>query len=277
MQNTSFSDIFIDKSVIYSNTFNEYMNLLCSCLQFKNLPSNDIPHEFLFKILFEEGKIGYYKNMFFRVSYASGSRDIYGRMANVRLTADNGTHFLEKRENVAILRANPQAYPMISIISSMASEFTLSKVAMLQNIVASQNPQIIEVDSKDEKYTIETALLQKSEGKPAILVRKGLSGTLAVKPTASDFMADKYQQLCKELRDEFLTKIGILTANTNKRERVQTAEVNATIGEAIDSIYMIIDTFNDDAIRFNVDVRLELNASIERLYAGDEEIEESEV
>lgn len=272
MQNTSFSDIFIDKSVIYSNTFNEYMNLLASCLQFKNLPK-DIPPQFIFKILMEDGKIGVYKDMYMRVSDASGGRDIYGRMAYVRLTADNGQHFVEKRDNVAILRANPQSFPMVSIVSSMASEFTLTKVAMLQNVVASMNPQIIEVDSKDDKYTIETALLQRAEGRPAIIVRKGLASTLNVSPSASLFMADKYQELCKELRDEFLTKIGILTANTNKRERVQTAEVNATIGEAIDSIYMIIDTFNDDADRFNIGVRLELNSSIERVYLKDGESE----
>ena len=58
------------------------------------------------------------------------------------------------------------------------------------------------------------------------------------------YLVDKFEQARDAERDTLLNKLGILTSNVNKRERVQSAEVNATLGQATDYIYLLIDTFN---------------------------------
>ena len=65
--------------------------------------------------------------------------------------------------------------------------------------------------------------------------------------------------------------MGILTANTDKRERVQSAEVNAKLGEASDYIYLLIDNFNRQATSYGLPFRAVYNGSMEEIYEdGDE-------
>ena len=67
------------------------------------------------------------------------------------------------------------------------------------------------------------------------------------------FLADKFNEMKKEYRNEFLSRLGIMTANTMKRERVQTAEVNAGMGEAVDLIYTVIDFWNKQAESYGLE------------------------
>ena len=78
-------------------------------------------------------------------------------------------------------------------------------------------------------------------------------------------------------RDKLLNKLGIMSANINKRERVQVGEVNATVGQCSDYIYMLVDCFNKQMDTYGLPFKMELNGSLEELYTGGPEEEETEV
>ena len=70
-----------------------------------------------------------------------------------------------------------------------------------------------------------------------LVVSPDLGDGLKAVNIGTEFLVDKFEEVRDTERDTLLNKLGILTANTDKRERVQSAEVNATIGQATDYIY----------------------------------------
>ena len=86
-----------------------------------------------------------------------------------------------------------------------------------------------------------------------------------------NFLVDRFAEARDQERDTLLNKLGIMTANINKRERVQSAEVNATIGQATDYIYLLIDTFNKQCETYGLDYEMQLNGSLEEIYLGGQD------
>ena len=69
-----------------------------------------------------------------------------------------------------------------------------------------------------------------------------------------------------------------MTANSSKRERVQTMEIEAGVGESIDLIYSIIDYWNKQNETYGLPYEMEFNGTSEAYYAPtDDENEEKEV
>ena len=83
------------------------------------------------------------------------------------------------------------------------------------------------------------------------------------------FLADKFNVLKGEFKNELLTKLGIMNANTDKRERVQVGEVNATLGQCLDYLYLLIDTFNKQCETYEIPYKMIINSSIEELYVDE--------
>ena len=65
-------------------------------------------------------------------------------------------------------------------------------------------------------------------------------------------------------------EVGIPNANTDKKERVQSAEVNANLGQASDYIYLLIDTFNKQADTYGLPFEMKFNGSMEEIYLNNE-------
>ena len=59
-----------------------------------------------------------------------------------------------------------------------------------------------------------------------------------------------------------MSTIGISVANTDKKERVQSMEVMASRGYAIDCINTMVDTVNYDCEQGGLSVRIEANTSL---------------
>lgn len=73
-----------------------------------------------------------------------------------------------------------------------------------------------------------------------------------------------------------MNKLGIMSANIDKKERVQVGEVNATIGQCEDYIYLLIDTFNKQMVTYNIPYKMSFNGSMEELYINNENENENE-
>ena len=96
-----------------------------------------------------------------------------------------------------------------------------------------------------------------SRGNPAVFLKKGMKNIgkdndsayfLNVKNTyiGNDLLLTK-----RSIMNEFLTEIGINNANTDKRERLNSDEVNANNSEVRCTIVRYIDSLNECAKRIN--------------------------
>lgn len=174
-----------------------------------------------------------------------------------------------------ILLASPTFKPLFNTLETYAALLADCRVAIKQNLNAVKTPSFWVVDDADFALSVKQATQQTLEGEAAVIVKKTLAGALSSMKNETPFVADKVHEEYRELLNEVLSRVGILTANTSKRERVQSAEVNAGVGQAIDNIYTIIDFWNKQIETYNLPYKMEFNGTIEELYTDEESEQET--
>jgi hypothetical protein len=123
---------------------------------------------------------------------------------------------------------------------------------------------IIEVEDTIQGLSALNEATARKVGASLILKNKSaMKGTdLKATTTGAQWLVDQVQQVRMEIINETLQHLGISTANTSKRERVQGMEVSASQGVALDSIYVMCDTFNYDAEQGGLSVKMIPNTSL---------------
>ena len=125
------------------------------------------------------------------------------------------------------------------------------------SLMNSRVAHIFEAESDAEVKTLQKMYDDVSKGNPAVFLKKGTrslpttnenSSFLNVKNTyiGNDLLLTK-----KSIMNEFLTEIGINNANTDKRERLNSDEVNANNTEVRCTITRYIDSLNECAKKIN--------------------------
>ena len=89
-----------------------------------------------------------------------------------------------------------------------------------------------------------------------------LADNLTVSSTGAQYLVTSLLEDRNKVYNETLMHLGISSANIDKAERVQSIEVTASQGVAIESIKTLIDTFNHDAEVGGLDIRLEYNTAL---------------
>lgn len=235
--------------------------------------------------LFENGYVGYYEttNKFYRTLPEKVKPQLGRLWKNGQYYNENnvslGTHpYSFEREAFdawRIFLANPSITALMPVLETYAALLADCRVAIKQNINATKTPSFWVVDDPDTQLSIQQMSQQTFDGKPAVIVKRNVAEVLSTMKNETPFIADKVHQEYREILNEALSRLGILTANTSKRERVQSAEVNAGVGQTIDSIYTIIDCWNKQIESYGLPYTMEFNGVSETLYTGEEP--ESEV
>lgn len=253
----------------YRNDYMTYfLSLAHNSIIVENLP-REIPKRYFLKVLFKQGKIGHIKGEDKELYLpASGvGVDIYGLPTDYILTGYNGFVHTARAEEVDILRINDLAFPLYPFLQMQSRKLAEIDASIFQNLNAVKTMRMYEVKDQSTLLSMQNAEKASSTGASCIFVTKGaLKENVIVHETGAEYLCDKLTELKKEIMNETLIRLGIMTANTNKRERVQTAEVNATVGQTIDSIYIMIDTFNYDAEIAGLNLRMRLNSVTEEYY-----------
>lgn len=180
--------------------------------------------------------------------------------------------FYEPAENGAyLIHALPTGISFAEIIKATTNELRECDISIRQNLKATRTPFVAVVKDEDTRLSLLSAVNQKKDGEPVVVVSpdiaEGLKGVVFETP----YIVDKVEQYRTIIRDRLLNKLGIMSANINKRERVQVGEVNATVGQCVDYIYLWIDTFNAQMEDYGLPYRMELNGALEELYTeGDQ-------
>lgn len=265
--------------------YSEYMNLLLNAVKIidkgngKTLPF--VVENFVKRALFENGAAGYDKitKQWYYV-YGEGLDD-YGKPTQLVLVTANGKAFSRKayydKDEDGAYEVLGLPIPNISMgaIVQEATDFMQNcDVAMRQNLEACKTPYIVVCRDENLRLSFEQALQQKLMGQAVMVVSEELGDGLKAISVNTQYLVDEFRQARDAERDTLLNKFGILTSNVGKKERVQSAEVNATLGQATDYIYLLIDTFNKQCETYGLPFEMAFNGSMEEIYLKEDEVED---
>ena len=247
----------------------DFLNLLGNAIIVKNLP-DDIPERWVKKLIFDNGEFAYYNDMCLEIAGNSGYF-IYDEPTCFELRAPNREKtFFVNREDMAWIGTNYLRKPITDFLDMQVNKIVELEISMLQNLLASRSPDILGVTDKSVILSIMQAMQQKYLGMPAIyLDAGGIDGeTVQQIKLSAEFNVDKYIALTQQIVSETLAHYGILSATSDKKERVQVGELEATGDFAYDAIYSIIDYVNRDAEKQNCPLRLDFNGALDDFTAN---------
>lgn len=259
--------------------YEEYKALLMNAVKISLLPAHI--ERFVKSCMIENNQVGF-DSITRRWAIASGEgADEYWLPTTITFFFPNNKKsyqrpaFYEPATNGAyLIYALPTGTSFFEIISATTNEMRECDISIRQNLIATRNPFVAVVKDENTRLSLLSAIEQKEEGKPAVVtsadIAEGLKGVVFDTP----YIVDKVEQYRTIIRDRLLNKLGIMSANINKRERVQVGEVNATVGQCVDYIYLWIDTFNAQMEDYGLPYRMELNGALEELYTEDTITEE---
>ena len=263
---------------VYSR-FEEYFNLLMNAVKVVSAQGEtSINYEeetFLKRGLFENGSMGYDKitKKWYYV-YGLGLNDDGDPTELCFVTANGKTftrpaYYDNKDDGAYKVDALPINMSMSQMIKATTDFMINCEMAMTQNLEACKTPYIVVCKNENLRLSFETALQQKQTGQAVVVVSEELGDGLKAVDIGVTYLVDRFAEARDTERDTLLTKLGILTANTDKKERVQSAEVNASLGQASDYIYMLIDNFNKQCDSYGLPYKMVFNGSMEEIYLND--------
>lgn len=260
---------FWQSRVIDYSAFSEFQNLLCNVIKISNV---DFTAETIIKKYLLDGCVGYDKlrNVWCNV-YGTGVNK-QGNPTNLVFVYENGETFTRPAYyepdvfGAYLIKATPLDFSFNEMIRHTTDIMRECDISINQNIKATRTPFIAVLRDENLKLSLEQAIEQQQDGKPVILVSPELGDSLQGVAMNTNYFVDKINQFKYDERDRLLNKIGILSANTDKKERVQVGEINATINQCTDYIYLLIDTFNRQMESYELPFRMSFNGSLEELY-----------
>lgn len=269
-----------------STRFLEYKNLFANAIKINGL--DFVTEAFVKNQLIDVGQVGYDRmSDKWAGVYGTGINelrnptDLFFVFPNI--AAYTRKAYYEPNEDGAyLIKAMPFPYSIADMIRETCRKIDESEISIDQNLKANRTPFYLVVTDPDTKESIIEAQKQALDGKPSIVVTKSVAEAVKGISVNSSWIVDRIVEYRDGERDRLLNKLGIMTANIGKRERVQVGEVNATVGQCVDYIYLIIDTFNAQMKTYGLPFEMTINNALEEYYApvetdeGKEEGEENE-
>lgn len=269
------NDYYSELKQIEEQEYNYFIDLISNALIIHDLPDN-VPKDWVIKSLLEKGRIGIIKMGAEEKWLPATSSDVksdMGEPLNYILNTANGKSININIDNTtlkAVIRLRPSARPLIEWLRSESMNLAFIRMSKKANLVACETAQVYECGNDKTVAEMKSVFMKRSLGIPAIFSRKeGLEGAVHNIGSNVPFIADKLNEIYTQDKNSVLSRLGILTSNSNKKERVQVGEITAQVGQVVDSIYTFIDTFNYDAERFGIPQRMDLNAVVEDYYAQE--------
>lgn len=159
-----------------------------------------------------------------------------------RITRDDGARYI---------RANALGSPTFPFLLRSAVMLDVADRSIAANIRAQIYGRIIKAPTSMTDEDILAMIAAVESGKPFPLDAAAFE-TLKGEDISVPFTADRVASVRSMIWSEMLKRVGSVAADHYKRERTQSAEVSASVSEAIDMVYIMINTFNDDCKRQNI-------------------------
>ena len=229
---------------VYTNYFYRLMLISKALFKWENLPNN-INEKWIENFLFTDGSCIFFKDdtVGFMVTKftTAGRLNYYDEPTTVRAYATDyisTTH--ENNVDCVIIRNNDDSIPTFPTIQLYAHDLTNIKRTIDTNIIAQKIPYIILCSDK-QKLSFKQLIRQANDNEPYIYGEKSLDlNDIKIMKTDVPIVFDKLQTQKNNVFNECLTFLGINNANTDKKERLITNEVES----------------NNESIQINSDVML---------------------
>lgn len=260
------------------NRFEEYKNLLANEVSIVDKATGspiNFADEAFAKNALIDGSVGYDKlSKKFYYVYGEGI-DEYGNPTELNFITANGravrrpASYDSNPDGAYILKAYPFGFSLSGLIEKATDFISECDTAIGQNLEACKTPYIVVCKNADLRKSFDTAIEKKSLGQAVIVVNEDIGDGLKAVNISTNYLVDKFVEARDHEENKLLNKLGILTANTAKKERVQSAEVNSTLNVSSDYIYLFIDTFNKQCDTYDLPFKMAFNGSMEELYEDD--------
>lgn len=264
----------------------EFMNLLLNAVALKRTDGEIVPYpqeQFFKKQLIYRNVVGYCRvgDVFTEVD--GMDINLYRFPEYIIMRTGNGRPLGTRKADYApnlngnyILFGLPFSMSLADLVFSAADEIAETDKAIRQNRRACQTPYFMICSDPETRLSLEHAIQQQQDGTPVVIVDEKIAGDIKGIATVTPFLVDKFLQYRDAVRDRLFNKLGIMSANINKKERVQVGEVNATVGQCLDYIYMLVDNLNRQFESYGLPYKMETNGSTEELYTDIDEEENKE-
>ena len=245
-------------------------------ITFENLPT-ELPKRYLTRVLREKGGIAYDKISGLYLPYVRMGIDVYGLPTGYTLVGYDGTVFTRRADEVIILRTNPHSVPIQQFLDIQIEKIVEFDISIMQNLDAIKTMSVIDVPDIKMLNTLQNLDDSRRIGASVAFASSLATKSLNVFSTNAQFFIDKLNEARREIWNDTLAYLGVSTANVDKRERVQSAEVVATEGYSYDCLNILIDTFNYDAEIGGLPIRVRANTIMyEQLENEINNVEENE-
>lgn len=258
--------------------FDSYMSrfiaLFHNCVVIEN--ADNLPKRYLLRTLRQRGRIAYDKETGLYLPCVDMGIDVYGLPTMYQLIGYNGFTVQRKPDQVVILRANDISLPIEVYLKQQIQKIVDFDMAIEQNLDAIKTMTIAEVKDQASLLSLANEYENRRLGATVVFKQKTSApdSELKIQSTGATYLIDKLLEARKEIINETLSSIGISVANTDKKERVQTMEVIASQGFALDSLNTLVETFNYDAKQGGLAIRLRGNTSL--LKESERQVEEGD-
>ena len=258
-------------------TFTDYFTrlklLAQSVFKWENLP-NGIEERYIEQFLFEKGKCVFYndwkRGLMIADCVEDGDLNNYNDTVSVTPTGiDVDNTPLTVKKDCVLIRNNDLKIPTDFPVKLFA--YRLAEISRTIDInIGAQKTPILILTSEKGKLTVKNVYAQYKDNEPVIIGDKNIDPEMfkVLKTDAPKVFSDLQQQkLC--IWNECLTFLGINNANTEKRERLITGEVEANnthIDLSADCFLKARETACEDINKIfetNISVRLRREDEIE--------------
>lgn len=227
-----------------------------------------------FGVICQGGALGGY-NLYYRPSYII----VTNPHLKETITANIGT-------DCAIIKLQPDYSSIMDIVGFYADQMALCAEALGMNLVNVKTGVVFGAENKTQAESYKKMYDQLGDGNPAVFIGKNLLDDQG-KPSWYPFVQNMHEQYItsdilsdmRKIEAMYDTEIGIPNANTDKKERLVTDEINANNVETatrcelwLDSIRKGIKQANDMyGLSLAVDWRVNPQTEIEDNWKGREE------
>lgn len=244
MSREQFEDTAITR---YDEILSEFVNLALNRFEWENLPTG-LTTENLEQMLIERGQVFAYKrnngSLTILPCMPTNKITVYGEFDEFEVIGMNGYREKVKADEGVRIKNNPVASDNMNNLRIYAKRIDDVEMTQDVNLFQQNIPKIVLTD-ENGKLTAKNIINQLKKFKLVIFGKKSLSAQFEqsdVLDTSAPYLLDKLQVHKKDIYNEVLTYLGINNANTEKRERLITDEVNA----------------NNDYIAINLDLMFDM-------------------
>ena len=173
-------------------------------------------------VICQGGALGGY-NLYYRPSYIM----ITNPLIKETITANIGV-------DCAIIKLQPDYSSIMDIVGFYADQMALASEALGMNLVNVKTATIFGASNKTQAETLKKMYDKLGDGDPAVFIDKNLLDDTG-KPSWFPFVQNLHEQYIapdilsdmRKIEAQYCKEIGIPNANTDKRERLISTEVNA--------------------------------------------------